>query len=102
MRFIMNSEILVELRPVEGQKKLRAFANITFDSAHGEITIYGFKVIEKDNGELWVAPPSTGKKDESTGDFRNFNIVKPGARFKAAYEDAILAEYRKQIDRRQP
>jgi stage V sporulation protein G len=80
------------------EDRLKAFVSITFDDA---FVVRGLKVIEGNTG-LFVAMPSRRGKD---GTFRD--IAHPiNNETRAMIEDAVLAEYRRQLalppEERQP
>jgi DNA-binding cell septation regulator SpoVG len=52
-----ESQITIELRRLE-RGSLKAFADVTFPSPVGEITVRGFRVIQKNDQAPWVALPS--------------------------------------------
>jgi hypothetical protein len=43
----MNSDIIVDLRLASNQKSAKAIANVTFDTAHGELSIERLRVIHR-------------------------------------------------------
>lgn len=96
----MQNEILVELTLTDGQKATKAYATVTLDTAHGELTICGLKIIQKDNDEPWVALPDNSYKDAASDKYKHFPIIKAGARFKKALDEAVLAEFVKQSGQR--
>ncbi|MDD5261331.1 MAG: hypothetical protein PHD76_05720 [Methylacidiphilales bacterium] len=59
----------------------------------GEITLKGFRVIEKDAGKPWVGfPQETYQKD---GEWKNIPIVEVSPRTKRIISDSILENYRR-------
>lgn len=70
----------------------KAFATVTLD---GEFAVHGIKVMERDDGTLWVSFPA--RKDVS-GEFRDiFHPVTKEAREKIS--TAILEAYEKESKR---
>ncbi len=74
---------------------MKATAEVTFETAHGPLTISGFKVIEKDAGKPWISLPS---KEYQAGGQRRFQkmveLAKPGMR---AVSEAVLKAYEEKI-----
>jgi DNA-binding cell septation regulator SpoVG len=98
----MNNEIIVDLRLVNDQKAAKAIANITFDTAFGELTLERLRVIQQNGKEPWVAYPTIDFKSNETGEYVHLPIIKPGARLTKAISDAVLDEYKKTLDSKEP
>ncbi len=84
----------VRLRLVDDAEgpRLRAFASVTFDQA---FVVHDLKVIDGPSG-LFVAMPS---RRSGNGEFRDIaHPIDPGMR--ARLTEAVLAEYRRQLDQR--
>ncbi len=81
------TEVRLTLR---GEERLKAFVSITFDDA---FVVRGLKVIDGNTG-LFVAMPSRRRKD---GEFRD--IAHPiNNSTRQMIEDAVMAEYRRQLE----
>ena len=52
-----RSDITATIHPFPSAGNLKAYADVTFRSRVGEITIRRFKIIASDTGKLWVALP---------------------------------------------
>ncbi len=87
------TEILVELRMTESEAAHKANANVTLQTDFGELTIIRVKVIHQDGKKPWVALPNIRYRDKSTDEYKNLNILLPGARLKKAISDAVLTKY---------
>ncbi len=82
------TEVRVTLR---NEEKLKAFANVTFDSA---FVVRGLKVI-KGSGGFFVSMPSRKRPDGSHQD-----IAHPiNTEMRTYIEEAILDEYHKVVDK---
>lgn len=89
----MNEQnIIVELKVFE-RGNLKAFADVTIPTQLGEITVRGFRVIQKDGAGAWVGFPSTSyTKDGKTV---NNQIIETSKSLKRKITDLILAEYKR-------
>ncbi len=85
-------QITVELRHFE-RGKLKAFADVTIPTALGEITLRGFRVIENDGHELWVALPAASYM--KNGQIVNKQVLEVTRGLKKQLTDLVLAEYRR-------
>ncbi len=85
--------IITEVRPIESAGSIKAVATVTFQTPLDEITVNGFKVIQKDTEEPWVGfPQNSVCKDGNT---RYFPILEVSKKMKRQIADVILAEFRK-------
>jgi len=89
----MSNEMLVEVRPIEGDRAAKAFAEVTLQTEHGELTLSRLRVIHQDGKEPWVAYPDIRYQDNSSGEYRNLKTIQPGARLRKAISEAVLAKY---------
>lgn len=81
-----EQNIIVELKLYE-KGSLKAFADVTFE----DLTVKGFRVIQKDGEGAWVGfPTSSYTKD---GKVINVQIIEPSRSLKKKICDLILAEY---------
>ena len=69
-----RSDITATIFLFKGAENLKAFADVTFRTVVGDITIRRFKIIQAPSGKLWVAIPQF--------EFKNF--------FKSKYVDAVV------------
>jgi DNA-binding cell septation regulator SpoVG len=72
---------------------VKAFVSVTIDY----IEIRGFRVVDQNDGDAWVAMPS--REFQAQGEVKNFNllhIADPDK--KKAFCDTILAEYVKKVE----
>lgn len=73
--------------------KLKAFADVTLSlGAPGTVTISGFSVFDDGSGAARVAAPAR------KGSSRYFDIVTMHGDIRRRVEDAILADYKAQIE----
>ena len=87
-----GEQITVELRLFESGS-LKAFADATFPSELGEITVRGFRVIAKDGKPPWVAFPSSSYR--KNGEFVDRPLLEVGRALKRQIAEAILAEFKR-------
>ena len=96
----MNEQsIIVELKLFEREgSNLKAFADVTIPSSLGEITIKGFRVIQKEGEAPWVGFPTSSytKKDGKTV---NNQIIETSKSLKRKLTDSILAEYKRATEK---
>ena len=84
--------ILVELRRME-RGNLKAFADVTIPSELGEITLRGFRVVQKGGEEPWVAFPSSSYT--KNGQIINKTIIEVSRGLKRQIVDAVMAEFKR-------
>ena len=88
----MSDSITVEIKKME-RGQLKAFADVTLTTPIGEITLRGFRVVQKDTQPAWVAlPASSYMKDGKTV---NSPLLEVTHNLKRQLTDAVLAEYHK-------
>ena len=84
--------ISVELRLIENANSLKAAAKVTVSAEPlGEITLCGFRIIEKERGKPWVGLPQ--ESYEKGGEWKNIPLLELSPRGKRTVAEAILAEY---------
>jgi DNA-binding cell septation regulator SpoVG len=87
-----SAPITVEVKKME-RGQLKAFADVTLSTSLGEITMRGFRVVQKDDQPAWVAlPTSSYTKD---GKIVNTQLLEISRNLKRQLCDAVLAEYHK-------
>lgn len=87
-----ESQLTVEVRPFE-RGQLKAFADVTIATAIGEITLRGFRVIQKDGEAPWVGfPATTYMKDGKTV---NKPVLEVPRALHRQITEQILAEFRR-------
>lgn len=89
----MSIEMLIEVRPIDGDKAVKAIAEVTLQTEQGELTLSRLKVIHQDGKDPWVAYPTIDYKDRESGDFRHLPVITPGVRLKKAIQSAVLKKY---------
>lgn len=88
----MNPNISVHIRSFENGKGLKGFADVTFRTEAGELTICGFCIRQRDGEAPWVGfPASSYLKD---GKQVNKPILEVGRLLRKTVEDAILDAYK--------
>jgi len=87
-----DDKLHVELRRLE-RGQLKAFADVTIPTALGEITIRGFRVVQKDGDSPWVALPTTSYS--SNGSQVNKPLIDVARGVKQRLSEAILLEFRR-------
>lgn len=84
--------LTVEVKKMD-RGQLKAFADVTLTTPLGEITLRGFRVVQKDEQPAWVAlPTSSYTKD---GKIVNSPLLEVTRNLKRQLTDAVLAEYHK-------
>lgn len=93
----MNDQFIIDLKLVNKEGPVKAYADLTITSDRGEITISGFKVIQKDGKEPFVALPTVDYKENPKEE--NYKRV-PKASFSRLFQnfitDSILSQYQNQ------
>jgi DNA-binding cell septation regulator SpoVG len=82
----MMPQLEIKARPIEQQGNLHGFASVTVMG----ITIHDFKIVENNEGELFVSMPSKPDKNSKTG-YRNTVFVEKG--YKTTFDDAVIRQY---------
>jgi len=90
------TEIIVDLRIINKEGSIRAFADITFPTDIGEITGKGFKVFEKDGNAPWVAFPSS--RNQKDGKYVYYPIIETSKLTKKRLTEMVLKEYQKKVN----
>ena len=86
----------IDLRLVDFGSSVKANADVTLGLPEGDLTIKGFRVIQQDGKDPWVAMPTNSYKDKS-GEFKNLKIIEMPRRLKDPICNKILELYRAQI-----
>lgn len=89
----MNNDIIVEIRPSKTSSALKAMAEVTVQTALGELTISKLKIIHEEGKDAWVAYPDITYKPKGSDDYRRLKIVLPSKRLDQAIKDAVLEKY---------
>jgi hypothetical protein len=84
-------KLTVDVRLFE-RGTLQAFADVTFPSALGELTLKGFRVLQKEGEGAWVAFPSSSYTKE--GKIINSPLLVVGGSLKKHLADAVLAAFK--------
>lgn len=89
----MNEQIIIVELKVFEKGSLKAFADVTITSLIGEITVKGFRVIQKDGEAPWIGFPSNSYI--KNGKTVNNQIIETSKSLKRKLTDLILAEYKR-------
>jgi len=87
-----EQNIIVELKVFE-RGSLKAFGDVTFPTQSGELTVKGFRVMQKDGEAPWVAFPTSNYVNKEGKRVDN-QILEPSKGLKKTICDLILAEYK--------
>lgn len=83
-------EVTVRIKLLE-RGQLRAFADVTIAFIGHELTVLGFRIIQKDNQVPWVALPTSSYQKE--GKLVNKKLVECSRKLNQIIQEAILQEY---------
>lgn len=83
-------KITVEIKRLE-RGQLRAFCDVTLFFEHGELTLKGCRVIQKDGQDPWIAFPTNSY--EKDGKTINKPVLEFSQTLRRLITAAILAEY---------
>lgn len=75
--------------------QLKAFADVTFPTTMGEITIRGYRIMQNPRAELWIGKPQSSYSSQGTTKYKN--IVDYAQGTERQVRDAILAAYQDQL-----
>ena len=98
----MPNEMVTEVRLIKGDSVVKASAEVTLQTDHGELTLSKLKVIQQDGKEPWVAYPKIQYQDKATGEMRYIKTMIPGVRLKNAVSESVLANYAKALGNETP
>lgn len=87
----MDVEI-IKIKRIDGQKGLRGIIDVRFG---GQVTVFGFRVIEASNGDFFVATPRVRVKECGEVRFRPLLIV--STTLKRAIEDKVINAWKENI-----
>jgi len=83
--------MIVEVRTYESGT-LKAFADVTIPTQLGEVTLKGFRIVQKDGAEAWVAFPTVSY--EKDGERVNKPVLEMPIGTRKLISDAILSEFK--------
>ena len=90
---MVDEQIVVSIHLYQSGQ-LRAFADVTLLTTLGEVTIRGFRVVQKaEDQPPWIALPATSYKKNGDTKFKDLLDMSQATRRKLA--EAILAKYRR-------
>jgi len=87
---------VLEIRLLNGNKALRAFADIQV----GNWTIHDFRVIKQNGQKAFVSPPQTSWKDPRTGEIRYRGILTLPPELKQKIEIAVLSAFQEELEKK--
>ena len=87
-------EIVIEIKRLENSKSVKAFVDVTLATSRGEITFRGFRVIQKESNEPWIALPSSTYTNKE-GKIVNSPLLVLSKAFKKELDELIMKEYSK-------
>lgn len=87
-----DRNIIVELKVFE-RGSLKAFADATIPSPFGELTVKGFRVMQKEGETHWVGFPTSSYVNKDGKRIDN-QIFEPSKGLRKMICDLILAEYK--------
>lgn len=93
----MENNIIVEIRLFKNSGNLKAFADMILPNPLGDITIRGFRVVQKPGSEPWVAFPQTSFL--KNGNVQYVPLLEMSRRLRSQIQELILEEYRKHAEK---
>lgn len=90
-----DEQLLVSIHRYESGQ-LKAFADITLLTPFGEITLRGFRIVQKPGQSPWVAYPATAYQKDGKTHFKNLIDAPQGTQRRLA--QAILAEFERLLN----
>lgn len=88
-----NETVIVELKLFD-RGQLKAFADVTIALPVGEITVRGFRVVQKDSQTVaWIAFPAVSYS--KNGKIINKEILEVSRGLKKQITDAIFTEFKR-------
>lgn len=89
----MPELITVDVRLLSDAKPVAGLANVTIETALGELTIRKVKIIHQDDKQPWIALPNNDYKEQGSGEWKHVPILDLGVRLKKAVFEAVLIKY---------
>ncbi len=89
----MQNQLIIDMRLDDSPNAIKAQADLTFVSKYGEFTIYGFKVIQKDDKPFWVAMPEVRYKGED-GEYKGVKKISVSKLFSNRISEMIISKYK--------
>jgi DNA-binding cell septation regulator SpoVG len=83
-------EVTVRVKLLE-RGQLRAFADVTIAFSSHELTLLGYRIVQKDGQPPWIALPSSSYQKE--GKPVNKKLVECSRKLNQTIQEAILLEY---------
>ena len=90
----MENTVLIELRRLENCGNLKAFADLIFPTSLGDVTIKGFRVVQKEGSDPWVGFPQTSF--QKNGSTKYVPLLELNRRVRNQVQEIILKEFKKQ------
>lgn len=88
--------IQVDLRHTDGKNAIKAYADVTIATALGEVTVKGFRVVEKEGKKRFVGLPEITYQKNGKPERRPLLQMRDGIQQRLG--EAILAEYMQSIE----
>ncbi|MCB2229878.1 SpoVG family protein [bacterium] len=89
----MSENVIVEVRKKENLGSLKATAEVTLQTSHGELTISKIKIIHQEGKEPWIAYPDISYKPKGSDEYRILKVFIPSKRLDQVIKQAILDKY---------
>jgi len=93
----MFDSVLVDLKLLDSDNAAKASADVTFDTAFGELTLSRLRVIDQEGKEVWVAFPDIRYQDRETNEYRSIKVILPSMRLRKAISNAVIDKYAEAI-----
>lgn len=87
-------EVTVRVKLLE-RGQLRAFADVTISCSGHELTVLGFRIVQKDGQLPWIASPTSSYQKE--GKPVNKKLVQCSRKLNQTIQETILLEYERAL-----
>ena len=85
-------EAVIEVKPIQSGKSLKAVADFTLTTDEGEITITKIRVIQDGSSPPWVALPQ--ESYQKNGETKYSPVIVTSKKFKRWLDEKVLEQYR--------
>ena len=85
-----ETEVAVRVKLLE-RGQLRAFADVTISFSGHELTVLGFRIVQKDGQAPWIALPTSSYQKE--GKPVNKKLMECSRKLNQTIQETILQEY---------
>lgn len=88
---ILNDQIVIQIKENPRDSKIKAFADVTFVTSLGELTVKGFRIIQDGEKAAWIGFPSISYQKD--GQTKNYPIIELSKMAQKRLTEKIMEEF---------